>query len=114
MRKILVLGGAGKSTSYLLDYFLEKSTAEQLEITIGDLKPDLIPDQIKNHSSCKVVELDIFNDAMRKEQVQKSTIVVSMLPAHLHLVVAKDCLQFNKHLITASYVSPELKNYRKK
>lgn len=46
---------------------------------------------------------------MRKEQVQKSTIVVSMLPAHLHLVVAKDCLQFNKHLITASYVSPELK-----
>ncbi|MFC4095450.1 saccharopine dehydrogenase family protein [Euzebyella saccharophila] len=108
MRKILVLG-AGKSTSYLLDYFLEKSATEQLEITIGDLKPDYIPDQIKNHPLCKVVKLDIFNDAMRKEQVQKSTIVVSMLPAHLHLVVAKDCLQFNKHLITASYVSPELK-----
>ena len=108
MRKILVLG-AGKSTSYLLDYFLEKSTAEQLEITIGDLRPDLIPDQIKDHSNCQVIKLDIFDDASRKELVQKSTIVVSMLPAHLHLVVAKDCLQFKKHLVTASYVSPELK-----
>ncbi|MBC6997625.1 saccharopine dehydrogenase family protein [Cytophaga sp. FL35] len=108
MRKILVLG-AGKSTSYLLDYFLEKSTAEQLEITIGDLRPDLIPEQIKDHSNCEVIKLDIFDDASRKELVQKSTIVVSMLPAHLHLVVAKDCLQFNKHLVTASYVSPELK-----
>lgn len=108
MRKILVLG-AGKSTSYLLDYFLDKSTAEQLEITIGDLRPDLIPDQIKDHSNCDVIKLDIFDDASRKELVQKSTIVVSMLPAHLHLVVAKDCLQFNKHLVTASYVSPELK-----
>lgn len=108
MRKILVLG-AGKSTSYLLDYFLEKSTAEQLEITIGDLRPDLITHQIKDHSNCEVIKLDIFDDTSRKELVQKSTIVVSMLPAHLHLVVAKDCLQFNKHLVTASYVSPELK-----
>lgn len=56
MRKILVLG-AGKSTSYLLDYFLEKSTTEQLEITIGDLKPDLIPDQTKNHPRAKWLSL---------------------------------------------------------
>ena len=28
-----------------------------------------------------------------------------MLPAHLHIEIAKDCLQFKKHLVTASYIS---------
>ena len=28
-----------------------------------------------------------------------------MLPAHLHIEVAKDCILFNKHMVTASYIS---------
>jgi saccharopine dehydrogenase-like NADP-dependent oxidoreductase len=28
-----------------------------------------------------------------------------MLPAHLHIEIAKDCLEFKKHLVTASYIS---------
>ncbi len=103
-RKILVLG-AGKSTSYLLDYFLEKSTVENLHLTIGDLNPKNIPDHVSNHSNCEVVALDIFNDVARKNLVSNSTIVVSMLPPRLHIEVAKDCISFNKHLVTASYVS---------
>ncbi|MFT4833048.1 MAG: hypothetical protein ACI815_002712, partial [Psychroserpens sp.] len=39
LRKILVVG-AGKSTSYLLDYLLEKAESEKLHITIGDLRPE--------------------------------------------------------------------------
>ena len=61
LRKILVVG-AGKSTSYLLDYFLEKSASEKLHLTIGDLHPEGIPEKIRNHPSCKVIQLDIFND----------------------------------------------------
>ena len=34
MRKILMIG-AGKSASYLVKYFLERSISEKLEITIG-------------------------------------------------------------------------------
>ena len=47
-RKILIVG-AGKSTSYLIDYFLEKSTTENLQLTIGDINPDAIPAHIGNH-----------------------------------------------------------------
>jgi len=106
-RKILVLG-AGKSTSYLLDYFLEKSNTEKLHLTIGDLNPKNIPNHISEHANCNVVALDILNDEARKNLVSKSEIVVSMLPPRLHIKIAKDCIVFKKHLVTASYVSEEI------
>jgi saccharopine dehydrogenase-like NADP-dependent oxidoreductase len=31
-----------------------------------------------------------------------------MLPAHLHIEVAKDCLTYKKHMVTASYISPAM------
>ncbi|NDV41757.1 saccharopine dehydrogenase family protein [Flagellimonas sediminis] len=108
VRTILVIG-AGKSTSYLLDYLLKKSKEENLQIHIGDLKPELIPSEIAKHPNCTVFTLDIFNDEARKKAVEEASIVVSMLPASLHIKVAEDCLLFKKHLITASYISKELK-----
>lgn len=106
-RKILVLG-AGKSTSYLLDYFLEKSNSENLTLLIGDLNPNNIAQNISSHPNCEVVALDIFDDATRMQLIEKASIVVSMLPARLHIKVANDCITFKKHLITASYVSDEI------
>lgn len=107
-RNILVVG-AGKSTSYLIDYFLEKASKENLHLTIGDINPDAISNTIKNHIACTVIPLDIFIDEDRKKAIKKSDIVVSMLPARLHMKVAQDCISFNKHLVTASYVSKEIK-----
>lgn len=108
LRKILVIG-AGKSTSHLLDYFLEKAEPENLHLTIGDLNPDAIAKNIRNHPHCSVISLDILKDNERKKAIQDSDIVVSMLPAFLHIKVAHDCIALEKHLITASYVSEELK-----
>lgn len=112
-RKILVLG-AGKSTSFLLDYFLEKSNAEKLHLTIGDIHPNGIPSSIKNHPNCTVMLLDIFKDEKRKKAIAESDMVVSMLPARFHIKVAEDCLEMEKHLVTASYVSKEIKALDKK
>ena len=108
LRKILVIG-AGKSTSYLLDYFLEKAESEQLQIIIGDLHPEMIPSRISNRTACEIVQLDIFDEALRKNLISQSNIVVSMLPASLHILVARDCIALKKHLVTASYISKELK-----
>lgn len=107
-RKILVVG-AGKSTSYLIDYFLEKAAEEKLHLMIGDINPDAISSYIKNHNRCTVIQLDIFNDEDRKSAIKESDIVVSMLPARMHMKVAQDCISFGKHLVTASYVSEEIK-----
>ena len=106
-RKILVIG-AGKSTAYLLDYLLEKTGPEDLHVTLGDLDPGAIADGIKNHRHCSVISLDILKNTEREQAIRDSDIVVSMLPPFLHINVARDCITFEKHLVTPSYVSAEL------
>lgn len=108
-RNILVVG-AGKSTSYLLDYFLDRAESENLHLTIGDLNPSTISKKVSEHLSCTVVALDVFEDDARSKAIQASDIVVSMLPARFHIKVAEDCITFGKHLVTASYVSDEIKS----
>ena len=107
MRKILVIG-SGKSTSYLIKYFLDKAESENLFITICDINTDnakrLIGDS--KHAEAKV--LDVFDAESRQEMIKMSDIVVSMLPARFHLEVAKDCVSFNKNMVTASYISKEM------
>ncbi len=107
VRTILVLG-AGKSTSYLLDYILANAEKENLQLVIGDLHPEHISPSISSHPSCKVVVLDVFNDDARRKLIASSSIVVSMLPARLHIKIAEDCVLHKKHLVTASYVSKEI------
>jgi saccharopine dehydrogenase (NAD+, L-glutamate forming) len=107
MRKILVIG-AGKSSSYLIKYFLDKSESEKLHITIGDIHLDNAIMLLNGHPNSKAIHLDIFNAEARSEAITNADIVVSMLPARFHIEVAKDCIKLGKHMVTASYVSNEM------
>ena len=107
MRHILVIG-AGRSASSLIKYLLENSEKENLHITIGDLSEELAKQKTKNHKNATAIALDIFNETQRQSEIQKADIVVSMLPAHMHIEVAKDCVLFKKHMVTASYISPAM------
>lgn len=104
MRNILIIG-AGKSSSYLIQYLLNKSNAEQLHIIIGDINPDQARKLIENHQNASVIALDVFDKTQRNKAIKNADIVISMLPAHLHIEVAKDCITFKKNMVTASYVS---------
>ena len=42
------------------------------------------------------------------ETLKNVDIVISMLPAIMHVMVAKDCIALKKDLVTASYVSPAI------
>lgn len=107
MRKILVIG-SGKSTSYLVKYLLDKAISEQLHITVGDIDVELAKKSIGNHKNAQAISLDVLNKDSRAKAINKADIVVSMLPAHFHIEVAKDCITYNKNMVTASYVSPEI------
>jgi saccharopine dehydrogenase-like NADP-dependent oxidoreductase len=108
MRNILVIG-AGKSCSYLTDYLQKKSAVEKLHITIADISLESAKSSAGNHPNSSALEFDVFNENQRREEIQKADIVVSMLPARFHIEVAKDCLYYEKHMVTASYISPEMK-----
>jgi len=107
MRKILIIG-AGKSASYLIKYLLDKSQSENLHITIGDLNTENARKLVGDQSNTDVIHLDVFNAESRTSAIKNADIVVSMLPARFHIEVAKDCITYKKHMVTASYVSQEM------
>src|SRR5690606_21116216 len=41
--------------------------------------------------------------------INAADLVISMLPASMHDVVARQCIGLRKPMVTASYVSPEMK-----
>ncbi|MGQ7945583.1 saccharopine dehydrogenase family protein [Flavobacterium sp. WC2509] len=104
MRTILIIG-AGRSASSLIQYLLNKSVEENLHLIIGDLSLALAQKKTNNHPNATPIALDIFDENQRKTAIQKADIVISMLPAHLHIEVARDCIVYKKHLVTASYIS---------
>ena len=107
MRKILVIG-AGKSASNLITYLIGKSEEENLHVTIGDLSLENAKTHVKDHKNATAILLDIFKEEERKAAVQNADIVISMLPARFHVEVAKDCVAYGKHMVTASYISDEM------
>jgi saccharopine dehydrogenase-like NADP-dependent oxidoreductase len=104
MRNVLIIG-AGRSASSLIKYLLDQSDKEKLYLTIADLSLALAQKKTHNHKNATAISLDINDENQRRSEIQKADIVISMLPAHLHLEVGKDCILFKKNMVTASYVS---------
>lgn len=104
MRHILIIG-AGRSASSLIQYLLRKSDMEKLHLVIGDLSLALAEKKTKGHPNATAIALDVFDKNQREEAISKADIVISMLPAYLHIEVARDCVVYKKSLVTASYIS---------
>ncbi len=108
MKKILLFG-AGKSASVLIDYLLTQSGENNWKIIIADANKKLVEEKTKNHPNSEAIELDINNETKRRELVSAASIVISMMPPALHILIAKDCIHFGKNLLTASYADDEIK-----
>ncbi len=108
MKKILVIG-AGRSTSSLIQYLLFNAEQENWFITIADQSKELATRAANGHEKAKAIAFDVNNDEERNRLIDESDLVISMLPAHMHISVAKDCVKYKKHMVTASYVSKEMK-----
>ena len=108
MRKILVIG-AGRSSSSLIKYLLDKSTEENLQIIVADVLKETAEKKVQDYKNGIAIALNVFDDKSRASAIKNADIVVSMLPARFHVDVAKDCLTFKKNMVTASYISDEMK-----
>lgn len=103
MKTILILG-AGKSATRIINYLLEQSLKYDWKIIVGDLDKALANAKIAGHQNGTAVTFDVNNEEHRTKYVQQADIVASLLPAFFHSTVAKECLKYGKHLVTASYV----------
>jgi saccharopine dehydrogenase-like NADP-dependent oxidoreductase len=112
MKKILLIG-AGRSASSLIDYLLKQAEILDWHITIGDLDPEATKSKIGDSKRVSVILFDAQSDLLRSTVIPENDLVISMLPATMHVPVAKDCIRFKKHMVTASYVSDEMRELHK-
>lgn len=106
MQKVLIVG-AGKSSSYLIDFMLQNAK-RKWQVIVMDSNSELVHEKINNHPKGIPAVIDLFDDEGRRGLIQQCDLVISLLPSHLHIVVAKDCLEFKKNLILPSYAPPEI------
>ena len=113
MKNILILG-AGRSATSLIQYLTSQAQGENWRLKVGDYSEELAIEKCQGASLAEPFQFDINNKEQREQEIGNADIVVSMLPAHFHPVVAQECINQNSHLVTASYVSEEMKSLHEK
>ena len=111
--KIILVIGAGRSSSSMIKYFLNHAQKENWLIRVGDMQLSVAQEKVGNHKSGEAFEFNALNAEERAAEIVKSDIVISMLPARFHLEVVRDCIQYKKDVITPSYITDEMKSLNK-
>lgn len=100
--------GAGLVSSPLVDYLHRD---ESIRITVASqLKEDA--DILANkYPGVEPMSLNVLEDAETlREIVNEADVVVSLVPYALHHIIAKTCIDAKTHLVTTSYLNPEVKS----
>lgn len=108
MTKTILVIGAGRSTPWLIRYLAEHASVEGWSILVADRSLELAKERVDGLSCAAAMALDVHADEDRRAAILKADIVISMLPSHMHIEVAKDCIQQQIPMVTASYVSDEM------
>ena len=112
MKKITILG-AGLSATSLINYLLERAEKYDWKIKLGDYDFDLAQSKINGNLRGEAFQFDVKNEELVTKIVSQSDIIVSMMPASFHHLIAKECVKHKKQMLTASYVSNEMKELNK-
>ena len=110
-KRVLVLG-AGRVSKTCVSR-LSKHTGLKLTVVCdADERAEGI---VEGNDQVDLVRLDITDDLHRLSSlVENCDLVLSILPAPLHPLIATECLVHRKHLVTASYESEELRSLQQR
>jgi saccharopine dehydrogenase-like NADP-dependent oxidoreductase len=107
MKNILLLG-AGRSAPVLITYLRNQARQQGWQLSVGDAMADHLQ-HLALPGILRVLPITVADENGMQQEIMAADLVISLLPAALHPVIARWCLQYKKHLITASYASPEIK-----
>ena len=110
--KTIVLIGAGKSATVLIDFLIAEAETNSWKFIIADTDREQILLKTKGSKYAEAVQLDVTNETQRGKLINRAHVVISMMPPALHFLVAKDCVEYRKHLLTASYLDDKMKSLR--
>lgn len=109
--KYILLLGAGRSSSTLINYLLQQADHNNWTVTVGDISEQLARERTSGFASGRAIEFNIEDRERSRKAIQATDLVISLLPAHLHPLAAAICLEERKHFFTASYVSDEMRSF---
>jgi saccharopine dehydrogenase-like NADP-dependent oxidoreductase len=111
MSKSILVLGAGRSSAVLIEYLAQACHQRQWKFTVGDYSLEAAQSMTKGLPQSFAIRFDINDNAGASKIITQNDVVVSLMPAHLHHLVAELCVHHGKHLVTASYVTAEMKAY---
>lgn len=106
MNQVLILG-AGKSSSHLIRHLVDKKAELKITLSIVDLHISHLK-SYENLEHVTLLKLNSGDISEYENPIKNSFLTISMLPAFMHIEVAKICLKYGSHLITPSYISEEM------
>jgi len=105
MAKKVTIFGAGLVVKPMVDYLAGKD----YEITIASRTLSKAEKLAAPHSNATAKQFLSDDEQAMEEFVKASDLVVSLLPATMHVKVAKKCIEFKTDMVTTSYISPEMR-----
>ncbi len=108
MKSVLILG-SGMVAGPIIEYLLEKN----YRLTVASINEKRAIQLLNNHPNGKFVYWDAEDDKGLHGLVKEHDLTVSLLPYKFHVMVAQICLQHQKHMVTTSYVKPEMQDLHK-
>ena len=112
MSKHILVFGAGKSATCLIEYLIKETAINGWQLTVADHDLALAESKTGHHAHVKAIAVDIQDEAARNQLVQNASLVISLLPPALHFLVTQTCIAFEKHLLTASYTDVTLRGWQ--
>ena len=112
MKNILLLG-AGKAAPYLIKYLLKEGKRHRWQLRVADRVSTTAAALLQDHSEAEAISLDITDSVARERAISESDLVISLLPATFHLLVAEHALAAGVHMLTASYAKEDLRKLDK-
>jgi saccharopine dehydrogenase-like NADP-dependent oxidoreductase len=107
LKKILLLG-AGRSATCLIEYLAQEALRQEWQITVGDYILDLVQKKTAHFPHVQAIEFDAYEQKHREKYIAGADVVISMMPTTSHALIARTCIRLGKHMITASYTTPEI------
>jgi len=103
MKKVLILG-AGLVVKPMVTYLLQRD----YQVTIASPMKDRADEMINEHPNGVAVDWTMDEDEKLGKMIRDHDLTVSFLPYVFHVQVAQKCLEYQKNMVTASYVKPEM------
>ncbi len=96
------------SATDLISYMLKHAEEYDWHVTVGDIMVQTATMKIGGHPRGKAVYFDCYDDSIMERYIKDADIVISLLPPGMHAAAARIALEYNAHVVTASYASQEM------